>query len=839
MAVRRKKKRGSRASGSKALKQLSLEALESHAGELLQAGKYKEAIAAYKLLLQRERRPAWFDAMAEAYAGRARGLAGKGMFKEAAVIWRNRADTCGRFLAEPVYIELLFHSGQFEAARQLIQEQFTRIKEQGDLPTLRLLCAVQALAGRESLLSLFPEDDLLRRDFPAALAALKAYCGGDDDEMERQLKAISFRSPYRDFRQILKALSLLESDQSRAEALLARVDADSPFQPLVSAISVSLLPDQAFLRRYQQMGDAERRFTAALKGWGAEQLKLIQELHQLGERPGADRLLPFLLRHKARLGERYVREVAMRILVSYPRGETLYERSLGRLSYFDRLRIDALRLEGETAPEVVVRHWRNLCDVLAESERGQEPDNRMTMALILRRLARLWLESRFPPAFVLADLDHALKCDPDDLPAYLELIRLYREEGNLKDARRLQDEATARYPEDVDLLIEVVETAIAGNAFKKASRFARRILELDPINPRIRDILVQSHLAHARKQILGRKYRLARNELDEAANWVRTAVGRGRIDLVRGILELEEGNRAAARTLFGSGFEQTGGGLAGRFQLLMEAGRMGRPMADTLKQARLPKLARRITREQVLALHQAIGESAGQERAILIEAVQSLQEPLKRAAGLAFSRVEMESLCESWRQLDLQELRSRYAQAALKRWSGAPVFIFHQIEARHGLILMLSRGEEEQLLEAYDRAQAEGDMRTAHRIGDLLSGGTRFPDEHEYDPSLDSDDFDGQIGEEALEGLVDMLMQPGGPPEIAEIKRLLGEKETRRLVREMLQGDFDLGWLENTVKELLKPKSPKASHKKVKKADTSKKADQAVEENHQKQLDLF
>ena len=84
--------------------------------------------------------------------------------------------------------------------------------------------------------------------------------------MERQLKAIPFRSPFRDFRQISKALSQLHSDAATAADLLDRVDAASPFHLLATTIKTSQASDPDFLREYQAMGKPQRHFAAALRG---------------------------------------------------------------------------------------------------------------------------------------------------------------------------------------------------------------------------------------------------------------------------------------------------------------------------------------------------------------------------------------------------------------------------------------------------------------------------------------------------------------------------------------------------------------------------------------------
>ncbi len=827
MAGRRRKQRRSVKGRPRVATPLTVEALESRGAALLEAGKFREAIAAFKELLGREQRPAWRVSLAEAYAGRAHGLMAKGMFKEAAVIWRNRAEICDGFLAEPPYLQCLLDSGQVEAAGTLIREQFEGMEARGFLPQVRLLCAARALTGEESLLTVFPGEDPLRRDHPAAQAALQAYCEGDDAALDRQLRKIAFRSPYRDFRQIMKALLVLEQAPQAAGELLARVPDESPFQPLVAAVQASQLPASGFLQHYKSLSVAARRFAAALKGWSPQQLKRAQELQQLGSRPVPEKLLRFLLRNQDILGEAYVRESALRILIVYPRGEALCRKSLGHLTRFQRAHVAALDAEVEGDPFEIYDAWLAVCEVLDNPEEHQGPDHALIKALVLRRMARQLLEIRPSDNLLVADLEQALILDPDDRTSYLELIRLYRGRGKLKDARRLLEQALARYPQDIEVLTEAVETALAGKAFKKAAGLARKVLEQDPINPRVRSILVNAHLAHARKQIRQQKWPLARKELAQAADWARADGDRSRVDFVRGLLELDSGDQVAAREYFRTGFERAGGDLAGWFRLLFEAVRLGLDPVRMQKQARLPRPPSKPGREQVLALVPLLTEAVAEDEDDCIAALELLQAPLKRAAGLDFSRAELEQLCETWLRLDQDELRAGYARAALKRWPGTPLFVYHRIMAAFDHLCMLSGKEIRQLETALERAREEGDMRTAHRITDILDDGISFPAPGDYEPDIDAfDPFDDVALPEggALDELIEMLLQPGGPPEIAEMKQSLGKEGARQLLRELLQGDFDpdrlsdiLGIPDDMLGDPPKPKRRKRRGKSAKK----------------------
>jgi hypothetical protein len=93
---------------------------ETHARQVLDAGRYREAVELYKNLLKQERRSEWLEGLAASYAGRAKELASKGMLQEALVVWRNRASLCGKSLAEGPYLDWLLRAGAHHAALRLL-----------------------------------------------------------------------------------------------------------------------------------------------------------------------------------------------------------------------------------------------------------------------------------------------------------------------------------------------------------------------------------------------------------------------------------------------------------------------------------------------------------------------------------------------------------------------------------------------------------------------------------------------------------------------------------------------------------------------------------------------
>jgi len=86
--------------------------LPARAAEALQQERFKEAVELFKQLVRQDPRTEWREALADAYGGRARALAGKGMFKEAAMVLENTLTPAG-LLREPyLYVTCLIREGQ-------------------------------------------------------------------------------------------------------------------------------------------------------------------------------------------------------------------------------------------------------------------------------------------------------------------------------------------------------------------------------------------------------------------------------------------------------------------------------------------------------------------------------------------------------------------------------------------------------------------------------------------------------------------------------------------------------------------------------------------------------
>ncbi len=809
----------------------------------LAAGRHRDAIAGFKELLKTGRRPEWLEGLSQAYAGRAADLAGKRMFKEAAAIWEQRAAACDLPLPDSRYLLWLLHGGRYGQAAGLYRENLETLARGGEAALAREHLAAFALAGGEGLLDALDPDDPVARDHGAATAALVAYCGGDAPGLEAQLRRIPFRSPYRYFRQFLKSLGLVGGDPEGATRLLERIAPDSPFAGgPARAVEVAALPLPQCVSRWQELDDEGRQLVTTLKGWSTAQVKFLQDASSILPGAAAKQLLALLTRHRGLMGQDWIREAAANLLIGHPQGWRQFNRSFGQLPRLTALRLSALEEEKEGDPFAIEAAWAEVLDEL--ERRPDSEDRRLRMALVLRRISDFRLKgeaARHIHPEALAELERSLELDPDDLPTYLRLITLHREGGRLRQARRFVAAALERFTDDSEVLLAAVETAIAGNAFKKATGYAKRLLTLDPINPKVKGILLKASLGHGYKHIRAGRSDLAHKALDEATGWAGSEAARGRINLVRGLLARRAGD-GGATALLQQGVEQAGGGLTGRLCLLLEAARLGERPHAILKAAGLQQLRGFDTREQILALVEYLHTLAEEDAKWLDAAMTPLHGPIRKAAGAAYSEGETERVCELWLRRERSGLLKLYAGAALKRWPERPALVYYLEYARCEETILLSPGARQRLAEALEQAQKEGDQRTTHRIVELLGPAMGVPpiDPFPYDGDDMAEDLAGAMGELGPEHFLDILEEIGGA-EFREIRKQLGDEKAAEFMEIMASGGDVMEALVKVVGGLGAPKPGGRRGKSRGSAGKGRsgKADPAVDEWDPDQLELF
>ncbi|MDS4022997.1 MAG: hypothetical protein RKR03_21205 [Candidatus Competibacter sp.] len=692
---------------------------------LLSAHDYKDAIDVYKLLLKREPQPeaGWRESLATAYLERAKQLAQKAMYREAAVLWENIPSLCGQAPQPDLYIDWLLRAGQYAKAMSAHARHAVALPAAGELETL---LAALALAGQREVLQALPPETPLRRQVTAVQAALRAYGQGETETAVREhLQAISIRSPFRDLRQILAGLLKLETDPAGSPALVERVPPTSPYHDLAEVVRACAAGEP--IRALLALDPALRELAGGLLGLEPRQIKLVREWARLGEKPGDKAMFDFIAANLAAFDRDRARRACLALLPAYTPGQSVYAKLFGPLPSFETRRFHALRAEREHDLDGALRHWRACADSLSND--AGNPDGRLMAALVLRHMAELAEHADDvpwgPPPKTAEYLEESLRFDPDDRDTYLQLAKLRQQEGDDKDYHQWVERAVRQFPDDPQVLLTAVETATARKAYKKAAGFAARVLELDPINSKARNILINSHLAHARKQIRAGKYALAGKELDSASQLERDNARSGIVELNRGLLAYQQHQRERMRQWLQEGVRLAGNPLLGWLRLAVETSRL--KLESTFFQRDLGlgdprKLT--INRADLLALTQMINAYREEGVEDLGAVLEDLEKPLRRAIKQLTDENDLMSVCECLHRTPHHELLEHAATQALERHPNRPLFVYYQIVGRaEGDIEAVKNRDYDRLEQALNQAAAANDHRAATQIERFLSQG--------------------------------------------------------------------------------------------------------------------
>ncbi|MEN8131057.1 MAG: tetratricopeptide repeat protein, partial [Pseudomonadota bacterium] len=618
-----------------------------------------------------------------------------------------------------------------------------------------------------------------------------------------------------------------------AKDLLRRIDHHSPFAPLALTVKASTCDGEQMLKALAPLDPLDKRFTLTLKGWPESHFVFLQELISLQQSSEDRHLLRFLIRQQRILGSVFSRQAAMRFVSHHPESSRVYDRSFGMPGPFDRARIIALIDDHELhSPHEDYDAWEETLHHFRQTFDSEDRQNKLRTALLLRRIAEILEKSHSEQEELKEVLEESLQFDPDDPPTYLHLIRLYREDRRFKEARRIQDQALARYPQDTEVLLAIVETSIASNAYKKAATFARRILAIDPINPKVRKILFDAHLAHARKQVRQAKPTLALKELEQAVQWDESQAAKNQIELIQGIMELNHDKPAGIKRLQET-MEQLKHSLTGRFLLLMEADRLQRRPEPILKLLKFPWF--KADPEQVMELTHTLRELPKDDEKGACNTLRQLHKPLKKSARVSYQQQDMGLICEVFKRFEQPLLRQQYAKAALKHWPKSPLFVYHRLDAQHHL----RNKDYRDLEQALEQAHETGDMRTAHRIDELLKisfsfGGAPFPGPGPGD-NIEDELIRELINELGAEGFLDAL-ESLNLPDFDAIRETVGDKQLSELFERIANGEDPL---EETRSPFPNPFKKPRKRPRGKPRKSTTKTGAGAKDDDNNQLDLF
>jgi cellulose synthase operon protein C len=713
---------------------LSSDTLVVRADEALRQERFKEAVELYKQLVKQDPRPDWKHALAEAYHGRARALATKRMFKEAAMVLENALASDATVHDPLFYLHCLIRDGQQQkaAAHALLQ-----VGREGALPdearaALEELTAALLITAPLRPDPARPTSSEAMRWLELALVsreALDAWVNGAPAaEVEQRLGRISFRSAFRPVRLLLKSLLGGAQEAERSKRLLEAIAPGSPFFGFRQAVEAALSGEHGVdTHLWHRLTPVQQAFVAEARGLPAPASQFLARSAE-ATRAGPAALFAFLLK-QTDLPEAEVRSACLNLLPQIPDRMAMFEKHFGPLSLLDRHRIQALAAEAHSDWGKAERSWRSAAAAVPTGDRQAG----LIRGVIFRHLANLAIkhpEVEGDSDSLLGDpvigyLERGYEADPDHLPGVLALLGRYRDEDQSKDWHRLAEEAVQRFPDNSAVLQQATASAVARKAYKKAAGFARRLLQIDPINAGVRRQMIELQVAHARKQMRARRADLAAKELALAAEWERPEAPSALLRIAQGLVGLQaKGDAAGARLR--EGVALAGSGVAGWFRAALESElmRVDASHADRMRKALAQAREVPPTREAVMAVVATLAQpDAAEHRKAVASLLLGMRGWLEQAVDFDWPPAEFQAVAETLARFEAFDLLHDYARAARRRDPTNPAWRFHEILARtRGVADRLSMRETDELVQLAAAAASRQDFHAANRIDRFLDG---------------------------------------------------------------------------------------------------------------------
>lgn len=733
---------------------MTLQDREISAKNALNYGHYKKAIVHLKALIASEKRAEWIDWAQTAHLSLAEQLATHGNHQEVVNLFTSGHRLCDLSLQEPLYINALLKTNKHAEALnyflELAQKDSLDKKSKSALSIIRSHFAAYAIAGESEIIERLPVDDPVVIDFDKAYQLLEAYCSADDEAVEQGLKSISFRSPYRDLRTIIAAAIKLDgvdvdsdvtfemATKEKSREVLAHIAPDSAFFALAESLHLASQDRQDILVNFSSLNGITQQFILQINGWQKEQEKILKTLAKFPEEPDfsavfriADqyqKYLPDFFSSIAKIAHVQARARRNKVL-SLKR----YEQRFGKLNEVDSCHLDALYeklafeqelhqdeyyyFDLEEQFDDLEGAWQEYLDLLEESE--TKHDIALTKALVYRYFVEQRLSKTKPDNTTAYYLEKLLVFDPYDKESHIQLCRYYLDTNHSKELRSSLNHALEFFPDDLQVLLLAVEGAIASGAYKKAAKYAKEILHVDPINYKARSLLCNSHLSHARKQAKIKKWHLLEKELNEVEPWVGDQVAvKASIAVLKASMALAQKQNKQACEFLQQLQKIVKTPLDASMMIHLEANSIN---ADAKKLHQLAKLKWKPAKNQgsdVLLSFVDMGDACFDQyhNDIVFNMIQVLSPALESINIEDLSLPEIEKIFDFWRHLKLSNILNILVDKAIKIHGDMPIFTYY----RHVTKNYLSSKDYDELIEVIEQEKEQGNTKSVSRLISVL-----------------------------------------------------------------------------------------------------------------------
>jgi len=777
----------------------SIVAAEQRAREYLAQSKWRKAREQVKPLVKLDR-ARFLPMLIEANMGLAREMVAKGHVAEARQVLAYLATIAPREQLVGLEVDIL---GRSDDSKDFLGRFATvLISPAGNLAEAeRVRLADQVVLAFASLPAGHPAETSLGPQLRGIHEALQAVSRQEWDRVPELLRTIPHRSPFSHWAVFIKGLTAFHTaDAERATRFFGSLPAESV--PEKASRSYLLLANGTGLPLNKpRLAEAilEGACRLAIQPGVAGLLLRAEQLWQAGRHGDSYRALRNSLGQFPSDGADWLGSVS-EFYFQAPYGMSFAQRgeyldffhdlqsrgpAKNRIEEMQMLRLFALN-EGPEANSGDLRsHWEGFLSIHDQVRKSSSCFKSIAYTWLGQQLARNQGSSSFgmrlyPDRMWDAEgacdcLEKAKQLDPRNLPAHLQLVKVYETLNRKSERNRLLDEMAEQYPEEKLVLLENARGCIERKAFTKALELLERARLVDQLDPAALEMLVSTRRQLARQHFEQRRLDKARRTLepleglltDQADDLLRS---RWTAWLRRGLLERLHGDVAQGQALL----EQARAASPHAAAFLLFAHLSHRVYTRQADSPFLAELKAELAREPSAAwgvlLLRIIGywDNTQDKQPLGVESGM-LRKYLKAAAKAPCSRAEAKGIVELCGSEEFKDSASGFIRARLRHDPKDPLFRLFQ----HMLNPTWEYDPDEdrrKLQSILEEAQRRGEQEVIQKLQGLI----RRLDHPPRDP-LDDIDFAGPDDWEEPpdfeDGLPANLM--GDVPELAEIMEML------------------------------------------------------------------
>ena len=382
------------------------------------------------------------------------------------------------------------------------------------------------------------------------------------------------------------------------------------------------------------------------------------------------------------------------------------------------MRLKALSCERDRDYHDAEYYWKQGITVL----KTQGAKGAFKIALIMRHIAVREETPEDAITWIMGSLDY----DPNDRDSYVKILKYYERQEQETDAyKEWLDKSIQKFPNDVELLSLAIKASTRNKAFKKATQYAQALLKIDPVNTFAKQVLLTSHLAHARKLIKSKKFHLVEKELQQAETITIGKRYQMQAQLMRGFFIFVAEDKKQGAQLIAESVQKLNDGLAcAYFCVTLEALLLDLQPAPLLKA--LPPLAKDYLLSaqemtQLIKLIQQYADDDNASQALLHKALEKIKAVIKLSLKQQdYGEELLLSLSQCLDHIRHFELLTVCAKIAQPLWS-KPIWMYYRVysEAK-GNPEKCSSINSYRLQENIKIALEQKDQRTAALIGKFL-----------------------------------------------------------------------------------------------------------------------